>query len=801
MTGSKVACASTIRPSRNKSAAMKTNSNLYSLARSAPSVMLVWSLLCAAGSDPLLAQSPCPEVGVITTGLLGPNKVILTSRGNYLVSELGPGLPNNGRISIVDRGGNRRTFLDGLPSALEFLGNVSGLSGLALHGQTLYVATAVGDSTLAGPIQGTEKANPSPSSPIFSSVLAIEFPEILETSTTGFAITLADQHALKGGASVTLTNAAGESTTLRLIVDFVDYIPEPTEAFPENVRHSSPYGLVADPTHLYIVDAGLNNVRKVQIATGTEQTLASFPPTQSPLTNGPPVMENVPTSIHWAGDQLLVTTFAGVPFLSGYSKVWLIDPLSGDAAPLVDGLTAAIDATPLSPPDLLAGLLSLEYNLRFPSAGEGQLRFYATPTSTPVTNSACLAAPSSMLYDAGADRLVLSELTSGRLVSLPVPQSPDRGNTWTRRADMPTPRIGLSTCTVNDKIYAIGGYRQAGARGMRTVEAYDPVTDSWTRKTDMPTARLMLACASVNGKIYAIGGDQYFLTNPMKIVEEYDPATDTWTRKADMPTRRSGLAAVATDGKIYVIGGLITFGAAPLSAVEAYDPVTDTWEQKAAMPTPRGLLHASVVNGKIYAIGSSGGSWLPTVEMYDPRKDSWTLRASMPTARGAAAGATADGRIYVMGGRNGSDSFATVEEYDPVSNTWTRRAYMASTTPPNPSRKWNFAGSAVNHRIYVFGGSYDISEPHPAVSLVLEYTPPLTPPVLEMKLLNAAGQSVLRLEWPSRSDCLDLLQTRNPLQPNGWTDVEAFSGTGAPLSKDLPASEGSGFYRLQRALR
>ncbi len=282
------------------------------------------------------------------------------------------------------------------------------------------------------------------------------------------------------------------------------------------------------------------------------------------------------------------------------------------------------------------------------------------------------------------------------------------GDTWVRKADMPTPRIGLSTCVVNGKIYAIGGYREAGGTGMKTVEAYDPVTDSWTRKTDMPTARLMLACAAVNGKIYAIGGDQAFVTNPMKIVEEYDPTTDTWTRKADMPTARSGPAAAVFDGKIYVIGGLTTFGATPLSTVEAYDPLTDTWEGRKAMPTARGLLHVSVVGGKIFAIGSAAppsGPWLPTVEMYVPVTDTWSRKANMPTARGLSAGGTAHGRIYVIGGKDCCTAFATVEEYDPLSNKWTKRANMWTTNPAIPSRRWNFSASEVNGRIYAIGGA------------------------------------------------------------------------------------------------
>jgi hypothetical protein len=59
----------------------------------------------------------------------------------------------------------------------------------------------------------------------------------------------------------------------------------------------------------------------------------------------------------------------------------------------------------------------------------------------------------------------------------------------------------------------------------------------------------------------------------------------------------------------------------------------------------------------------------------------------------------------------------------------------------------------------------------------------------------------IRLEWPSHAESLDLLQTQNQLQSNGWTDLERFSGTGERLTKDIPTSEPAGFFRLQRELR
>jgi hypothetical protein len=72
-----------------------------------------------------------------------------------------------------------------------------------------------------------------------------------------------------------------------------------------------------------------------------------------------------------------------------------------------------------------------------------------------------------------------------------------------------------------------------------------------------------------------------------------------------------------------------------------------------------------------------------------------------------------------------------------------------------------------------------------------------------LKLTRAtnAEQSVLRLEWMSRVDSFDLLQTQDQLQRGGWTDVEQFSGTGEVLSKDITSLGASGFYRLHRELR
>jgi N-acetylneuraminic acid mutarotase len=273
---------------------------------------------------------------------------------------------------------------------------------------------------------------------------------------------------------------------------------------------------------------------------------------------------------------------------------------------------------------------------------------------------------------------------------------------------------------VDGKIYAIGGYAAATAPGLRTVEEYDPATDTWTTKADMPTGRHWLSASAVNGKIYAIGGSPVDYTG-LSVVEEYDPATDNWKRKADMPTARLDVGTSVVDGMIYTIGGTRVGGGQPLRTVEVYDPLTDIWTTKADMHTGRYLPSTGVVDGKIYAFGGAGSSAntiFSTVEEYNPATDTWTTIGNMPEPRVVETTAVVNGKIYAFGGRNDNYISSTVEEYDPAKNTWTRKSDL-------PAPRAGAGCSAVNGRIYVFGGA-NVAKGHPGMRTVYEYDTGLT---------------------------------------------------------------------------
>ena len=373
----------------------------------------------APGAAPV--RRPSATATVLAGGLLKPSKIIQTPLHNLLVAEVGPAQVNASRVSIVDADGHRRTLVDGLPSAVNAVNSSTGASGLYLQGRTLFVAIGEGDVTLPGPIPRTEIANPTPASPIFSSVLAVHFSAGVEKDTTGISLTLADHHALKAGERLVRFDAAGRKITVELVVDFPDYVPEPLPTLATNVRHSHPYGVVADDDHLYVVDGGYNLVYKVDIASGLFETLVSFPRTPNPTTLGPPQIENVPTSIRWDGDQLLVTLLSGFPFIAGLSEVRRVDPDTGANVALIRGLGSAIDVIPLARDGQTLGYLTLEYSLAHRSLGPGRLQLFDASANPVAVLSNALMTPTSMVYDRRRDSVIVTEINSGKLLNFPLP--------------------------------------------------------------------------------------------------------------------------------------------------------------------------------------------------------------------------------------------------------------------------------------------------------------------------------------------------------------------------------------------
>jgi hypothetical protein len=348
-----------------------------------------------------------------------------------------------------------------------------------MRGRTLYVAIGLGNVVVGVGIPGAAIANPNgPSSPIFSSVLAIHFSANVERSLEamtlsqlitslpkscsdsivtplavsniamqrqerssftkisheGITLTAADHQALANGEQVRLLNGS-EKITIDLVANFPDFIPNPIPPLPNNVRASNPFDLIAVDEDLYVTDGGRNLVWRVDLESGAFSPLAQFAPVANPLFNpnpppppsiGGPTVEAVPTGIDYVDGQLLVTLFRGFPFPAGTSVVEQIDPVTGVHAPFITGLRTAVAVLGITE-DGDTDYLVLEHSTAGgaplpPFNNPGRLLRYEDVGATPTViagGAGCLTRPTAMEFDRHSGTLYVTEY-GGRVVAIPI---------------------------------------------------------------------------------------------------------------------------------------------------------------------------------------------------------------------------------------------------------------------------------------------------------------------------------------------------------------------------------------------
>jgi hypothetical protein len=347
-----------------------------------------------------------------TGGLQAPSKIISTPEGNLLVAE-GGNAPNSGRITLVERSGNRRTLITGLPAGATAEGGFSGPTGLALQGRTLYVSIGQGDSTIAGSEQGTEIPNPLPSSKLFSTVMAIQLKTPVDATTGDFTMSVTDQLAFQIKPEVALVNTSGEKAFVRIIANFRDFT---FGSRPNIVRPSNPFGIALIGKNLYTADAGQNLIWETNLNTGATEVLVYLNNKANPLPFGSPFVEPVPDSIRAFGKQLLVTYLTGFPFPAGQSEVHKINRVNNSHTTFIGGLTSAIDVLPVESTDGQTRFYVLEFSTAFLTNAPGRLLLYESQTAAPKVLAEGLVSPTSIARDETSGDIFITEMFTGRIM-------------------------------------------------------------------------------------------------------------------------------------------------------------------------------------------------------------------------------------------------------------------------------------------------------------------------------------------------------------------------------------------------
>lgn len=352
------------------------------------------------------------QTEVVATGLQGPQKLVLTPRGNFLVSETSL-QPNSGRVSFVSRAGTRRSLLEGLPSGTDVVGAGSGPTAMALRERTLYLAIGAGDAERRGEA-GASIHNPEGiSSPILASVLSIRFSPDVDSLAGTFTLTPAQQIALSDGETVELEDGAGGRAAVAVLADFENSAMDPVTTY----RFSNPWGLAlsGDGATLWMTDGSQNSLLKIDTATGRWRRVMRFPALRNAGAIGPPMVDAVPTSVRVYGEELLVSFLTGFPFTPGYARVDAVNPATRSVSPFIYSLTSATDVLCRARPGGAAQCWVLEFSTNQSAAQPppGRLLRYDSPQ--PQVAAGDLRAPVSLAFDESTQELFILEL-SGRLL-------------------------------------------------------------------------------------------------------------------------------------------------------------------------------------------------------------------------------------------------------------------------------------------------------------------------------------------------------------------------------------------------
>ena len=252
---------------------------------------LLATLLTIASRVDLHAQT---NVSVYATGLTLPIGLEIDNQGRLWVAEQGTA-NNDSRISVVTTDGMVHPFLTGLPSAV-----VEGTPSGAEH---LYLDANGNLLILQGGISNFLSAS------------------VLTISIAGFT----------------------PGDTSRKIDDLKSVHKIGRFSLSRGATESNPYTLAIGPeNNLFIVDASLNGIVKLERCTGNLDVFAAFAPIPNPTPIGPPVIDAVPTGIVFRNNKFYVGGLSGFPFLPDSSRIYEVD-LNGNVSVFKRGLTSVVD--------------------------------------------------------------------------------------------------------------------------------------------------------------------------------------------------------------------------------------------------------------------------------------------------------------------------------------------------------------------------------------------------------------------------------------------------------------------------
>jgi hypothetical protein len=257
---------------------------------------------------------------------------------------------------------------------------------------------------------------------------------------------------------------------------------------------------------------------------------------------------------------------------------------------------------------------------------------------------------------------------------------------WTSVVNLPAGRSGLTTVTLSNNIYAIGGWQAVNA----ATNVYKFDGTNWTEVIGLPEARGDFSAVIFSNNIYAIGGSEDGFGSKTNV---YRFNGSIWTEVMGLPKGMESLSATVFNNAIYTIGGYNYDEDIVETNVYRYNGLT--WTEIVGLPASRGYTVADVIDGSMYVFSGYADFHVAT-NTYKFNGTTWTEVEGIPNARYKMASVVFDNNIYVIGGYGGDDLQKT-NVYIFNGSSWTETMGL-------PIINAELAATTLGNDIYVIGG-------------------------------------------------------------------------------------------------
>jgi N-acetylneuraminic acid mutarotase len=188
-------------------------------------------------------------------------------------------------------------------------------------------------------------------------------------------------------------------------------------------------------------------------------------------------------------------------------------------------------------------------------------------------------------------------------------------NTWREGPDLPEDHWAGPSVIIGDKLHVL-----SGGIGKFTTTAHHFVLDlededaGWDNLKAVPEPRVHAAGVAYGGKIWMIGGElSHAHDGDTKTVQVYDPATDTWALNVpQLPEARSHLewSTYVYENRIYSVSGVNSANTPRgQETIYVYSDETGKWDRTFDLPGKLVSPGAKVYQDRMYVFGGGVNDW------------------------------------------------------------------------------------------------------------------------------------------------------------------------------------------------